>query len=492
MGLMRARLGDDSSVTSLSNISSDFSNEKSRMPLRKPTTLHISSEDEDAMDVDRPRSISVPLKEVRSGVLAVSLNQPSAPIISSNLRPRTRHVLGSSPIASFSTPALPNSTGAARTSGDAFFQDSDPVSRASSNPSSDDFVGFESAGSTDVEAASGKSSQVSPDESEGNVVVLGKAKSGPKATETAPAISAAPVQEKIPKLSSTAEQHGSTERKPDGAEVGAVPSVLPVLELHEQKIPEPELVPSEPDQRAAGHAVIDYKLPRLLHQDLSPAPLMSHANPIWTIVQDMREQRMSLCQSLRQYVFVHAAVIEGALTIVDEEREIWGDSIGSEECSEQVGDGGRNRLTPLKNFGNTEICGMGRQSPRDRACSFPPVGGRRSASSNSSNQIPCTTVSTSPGVSSSPSKWKRGPSPTELLKEDKSGVVSTAKRPSINRRTSSNQQVLTASDLTGVARSSDVGRRMSNIVSGNMTHLSTGPMAPGQGNPSVTAERENT
>ncbi|KAG1874178.1 protein-tyrosine phosphatase-like protein, partial [Suillus tomentosus] len=44
--------------------------------------------------------------------------------------------------------------------------------------------------------------------------------------------------------------------------------------------------------------------------DLSPAPLMTHTNPIWTVVQDMREQRMSLCQSLRQYVFVHAAVIE--------------------------------------------------------------------------------------------------------------------------------------------------------------------------------------
>ena len=30
---------------------------------------------------------------------------------------------------------------------------------------------------------------------------------------------------------------------------------------------------------------------------------------------------MSLCQSLRQYVFVHRAIIEGSLKIVDEERE---------------------------------------------------------------------------------------------------------------------------------------------------------------------------
>ncbi|KAI0073817.1 hypothetical protein K474DRAFT_1567419, partial [Panus rudis PR-1116 ss-1] len=31
---------------------------------------------------------------------------------------------------------------------------------------------------------------------------------------------------------------------------------------------------------------------------------------VWTVIEDMREQRMSLCQSLRQYVFVHRAIIE--------------------------------------------------------------------------------------------------------------------------------------------------------------------------------------
>ena len=37
-------------------------------------------------------------------------------------------------------------------------------------------------------------------------------------------------------------------------------------------------------------------------------------------MEDMHEQQMSLCQSLRQYVFVHRAIIEGALMIVDEEK----------------------------------------------------------------------------------------------------------------------------------------------------------------------------
>jgi hypothetical protein len=38
------------------------------------------------------------------------------------------------------------------------------------------------------------------------------------------------------------------------------------------------------------------------------------------VLEDAREQRMSLCQSLRQYVFVHRAIVEGALALVDELR----------------------------------------------------------------------------------------------------------------------------------------------------------------------------
>ena len=43
--------------------------------------------------------------------------------------------------------------------------------------------------------------------------------------------------------------------------------------------------------------------------------------PIREVLEDMREQRMSLCQSLRQYVFVHRAVVEGVLAMVDEEKK---------------------------------------------------------------------------------------------------------------------------------------------------------------------------
>ncbi|OAX35271.1 hypothetical protein K503DRAFT_773661 [Rhizopogon vinicolor AM-OR11-026] len=473
MGLMRARLRDDSSVTSLSNVGSDFSNGKRRMPLRQPTAVRIGSEDEDAMDVDRPaRSVSVPLREVRSSAVVASSQSNASPIVNSNLR--THYTIGSSPVVSFSTPALPTTTGAARV---AFL---DPASCASSNPSSDDLSppgDPESGGSADAEGASGKSSQVSPDDSEDNGASSEKVKSWPEVTETTPAT----VQEKKSKSSSTAkpiESTESTKAKSTSAEGGAgtVPSSLqPVPEIVQHKIPEADLMLSELDQRAAGHAVIDYKLPRQLHQDLSPAPLMSHTNPIWTVVQDMREQRMSLCQSLRQYVFVHAAVIEGALLMVDEEREMWGEFSGSDESPEPLGDGGRRsddsdiRQTPLMNMGSMEISRTGRnRSTRDRTRSFPPIGGRSSVSSSCGSQIPRTT--TSSVVSSSPSKWKRGPSPTELLREDKSGAVSTAKRPTFHHRTLSKEQALIASDLTAGAPqtlSSGVGRRTSNLASGD-------------------------
>jgi hypothetical protein len=66
-----------------------------------------------------------------------------------------------------------------------------------------------------------------------------------------------------------------------------------------------------------GPGAPDYRLPRALHEARGPAAL---AEPIWSVVHDMREQRMSLFQSLRQYVFVHVAVAEGALALVDAAR----------------------------------------------------------------------------------------------------------------------------------------------------------------------------
>ena len=128
----------------------------------------------------------------------------------------------------------------------------------------------------------------------------------------------------------------------------------------------------------------DYKEPRPLHKDVTPLNLTSFEDPIWEVVQDMREQRMSLCQTLRQYVFVHAAIIEGALMVLDDEKMV-------------------------KN-------GLAMPVPRTTS----PASSLRSV-------VPSDTTSLT-------ASNKRGASPTELLKENKAGDVMLSKRPSMKRK----------------------------------------------------------
>ncbi|KAJ7293893.1 hypothetical protein C8J57DRAFT_1043427 [Mycena rebaudengoi] len=136
---------------------------------------------------------------------------------------------------------------------------------------------------------------------------------------------------------------------------------------------------------------VDYKLPRALHAQEGAAPVRLSAmeDPIWEVVQDMREQRMSLCQSLRQYVFVHAAIIEGALMVLDEERAALG--LGAGALMDMMQPGGWRGTQPQLH----PVC--------DESQSTSSTG-------------------------------KRLASPTELPKEDKKGEIVLSKRPSIKRK----------------------------------------------------------
>ncbi|KAG8776469.1 hypothetical protein FRC15_011925 [Serendipita sp. 397] len=81
-----------------------------------------------------------------------------------------------------------------------------------------------------------------------------------------------------------------------------------------------------------------YKHPRKINSPQGSPPFpSSFAEPVREILEDLREQRMSLCQSLRQYVFVHRAIVEGALEIVDEAKALGGSgSFPSEGSSRAV------------------------------------------------------------------------------------------------------------------------------------------------------------
>ncbi|KAJ7102489.1 hypothetical protein B0H15DRAFT_985670 [Mycena belliarum] len=142
----------------------------------------------------------------------------------------------------------------------------------------------------------------------------------------------------------------------------------------------------EPANAGVG-AHVDYMEPRPLHGrgGAGPVRLSALEDPIWEVLQDMREQRMSLCQSLRQYVFVHAAIIEGALLVVDEERA---------------------------------RAGAAWRVPR----AYP-------------HPRPALLIVPSDGTTSTTSSTgKRLASPTELPKEDTKGEIVLSKRPSLKQR----------------------------------------------------------
>lgn len=444
--LPRARLRD-SSVTSISAESThslSFEHElKSNAPLHQPSAILPSSSSNIEIDCP-PRPISVPLQPAYPRTVGLQRTVHSR---------YDKPMLGLSSAASFSSPILPPAVVKRGTP----FLDGDAAEGSASRPSSDlcsDELPtppqeFESGESADAEG-SGKNSHVLSDESE---ELAAPTKPGSKLRLN--------TESDYLKAPETLHSSGSAENPPllprEGGEKAMIPLVPHVPDDSVlQQFPAGTGVfgASEHDQRVADHPVIDYKLPRELHSDLSPPLISSLRMPVCMVIQDMREQRMSLCQSLRQYVFVHAAIIEGALRIVDEERELWGDSGTSDDASSAEGEPGasikrRSGLGKAKAwFGGTneaEVVAMtselehGDIPNRSRLYTIvQPSNHWRSEGNTGGDQVPPGPTLSSSGISSL-SKGKRGPSPTELLREDKTGALSLNKRPSIHRKTRSNE-----------------------------------------------------
>ncbi|KAF9569789.1 hypothetical protein CPC08DRAFT_756770 [Agrocybe pediades] len=218
---------------------------------------------------------------------------------------------------------------------------------------------------------------------------------------------------------------------------------------------------SSPATGAVQAKSFDYKEPRRLHEDKTPPPLSSFDDPIWEVVQDMREQRMSLCQSLRQYVFVHAAIIEGSLMVLDEEKEI------AEGLKPRALNDNQSGSSPTTAMSDDAVSSSQSQS---RSPS--------SASRSKGYTHPYSSQEVAAAASSSSlSIGKRGASPTELTKEDVEGELMLSKRPSIKRKQRSGEDMTKAEEH---ARYHPVPLRVSSSVlhSGNVSAPSARAMPP--------------
>ena len=164
-----------------------------------------------------------------------------------------------------------------------------------------------------------------------------------------------------------------------------------------------------------------YTRPRQLHDDRhSPILLSTLDEPVHRVIEDMREQRMSLCQSLRQYVFVHRAVIEGVLMLVDEDRRVHGKAWKDnelEELTRSVSE--RFPIDLTRQAASSEIEWAADAVMSAEGTSGPAYSIASSSEGNKSS------------MEVSPLKVKRRASPTELPKEDKRGDMRMSKRPII-------------------------------------------------------------
>ncbi|KAI0736049.1 hypothetical protein C8Q76DRAFT_714283 [Earliella scabrosa] len=194
----------------------------------------------------------------------------------------------------------------------------------------------------------------------------------------------------------------------------------------------------------SGESSPPLREPRRLHDDASPPLLSTYDEPIRRVIEDMREQRMSLCQSLRQYVFVHRAIIEGALMVVDEEkrRARKAGAVEGEGLARTTDKARKKHRRASKDRPASVARGSSVPRPSSAAAGALPSAVSASSSTQSdyggsgSNSTAIETIIegvVSPATVASP-RSKRSASPTELRMEGVDGGVLLTKRPSLKRR----------------------------------------------------------
>ena len=176
----------------------------------------------------------------------------------------------------------------------------------------------------------------------------------------------------------------------------------------------------------------DYADPRAIFFDDETPPLLStFGDPIRRILEDIREQRMSLCQSLRQYVFVHRAIIEGSLMIVDEEREREKEAKFIRQYEDAHVPPRRPSLSEIR---HTSSSAEKAPSPSDTLSATQPVQFIPNTLLASASSAFVPSDRSLVGHFAPVRSAKRNASPTDLMKEDATGDQDPSKRPGTKRR----------------------------------------------------------
>ena len=190
--------------------------------------------------------------------------------------------------------------------------------------------------------------------------------------------------------------------------------------------------PSETIENAHSRT-FDYADPRAIFVDDETPPLLStFGEPIRRILEDMREQRMSLCQSLRQYVFVHRAIIEGSLMIVDEEREREKEARFFRRYGDAHVAPKRASLSEIRHTTSSTEKAL---APKDTLSATHPTQFNANSLLTSVSSARVSSSDHSPmGLFAPVRSAKRNASPTELMKEDTTDDPDSSKRPGTKRR----------------------------------------------------------
>jgi len=139
---------------------------------------------------------------------------------------------------------------------------------------------------------------------------------------------------------------------------------------------------------------------------------------------------MSLCQSLRQYVFVHRAIIEGSLMILDEEKEREKEAKFIRQYEAHVPPK-RPSLSEIRHA--TSLTEKG-PAPKDTLSATQPTQFISNPLFTTAPGSVLTSDHSSVGFFLPVRNAKRNASPAELTKEDMAGDPDLSKRPGTKRR----------------------------------------------------------